>query len=286
MMRQGTFIADFFPDDIKAQIADGDLSNADFFQLPSPEGTDPAMLGGGDLVGAFSKNDATKQVVEYITSKEFGTNGYAEPGDLHLAARGLRRDAVLQRDPEEGGGHPCRHDAVRLRRLRPDAGRGGRRHRVDVPHAVVRGAVDDAERVPADRRLLAGELTADDRARRRRARSSDHPTDIPHNAVRRYRCRSSVRSSPSPQASRSPSSSTGCSTGWSSERMRDGRRGCCRGSSSFRSCCSSSSSSSTRSCALSSRASRGRGLDVARATRSSDSRTTSSCSRARCSSPC
>ncbi len=77
MMRQGSFIADFFPDDIKAQIADGDLSNIDFFQLPSPEGTDTAMLGGGDLVGAFTDSDATKQVVEYITGKEFGTNGYA-----------------------------------------------------------------------------------------------------------------------------------------------------------------------------------------------------------------
>jgi alpha-glucoside transport system substrate-binding protein len=77
MMRQGSFIADFFPDDIKAQIADGDLSNIDFFQLPSPEGTDTAMLGGGDLVGAFSNNEDTKAVVEYITGKEFGTNGYA-----------------------------------------------------------------------------------------------------------------------------------------------------------------------------------------------------------------
>ncbi len=77
MMRQGSFIADFFPDDIKAQIADGDLSNVNFFQLPAPEGTDNAMLGGGDLVGAFSKDDATKKVVEYITSKDFGTNGYA-----------------------------------------------------------------------------------------------------------------------------------------------------------------------------------------------------------------
>jgi alpha-glucoside transport system substrate-binding protein len=77
MMRQGSFIADFFPDDIKAQIADGDLSNIDFFQLPSPEGTDTAMLGGGDLVGAFTDSDATKQVVEYITGPEFGTNGYA-----------------------------------------------------------------------------------------------------------------------------------------------------------------------------------------------------------------
>ncbi|GAB3602768.1 ABC transporter substrate-binding protein [Microbacterium aureliae] len=77
MMRQGSFIADFFPEDIKAQIADGDLSNVDFFQLPSPEGTDTAMLGGGDLVGAFTNNESTKAVVEYITGKEFGTNGYA-----------------------------------------------------------------------------------------------------------------------------------------------------------------------------------------------------------------
>jgi alpha-glucoside transport system substrate-binding protein len=77
MMRQGSFIADFFPEEIKAQIAEGDLSNIDFFQLPSPEGTDTAMLGGGDLVGAFTDSDATKQVVEYITGKEFGTNGYA-----------------------------------------------------------------------------------------------------------------------------------------------------------------------------------------------------------------
>lgn len=77
MMRQGSFIADFFPDEIKAQIADGDLSNVNFFQLPSPDGTETAMLGGGDLVGAFSDSEATKQVVEYITSSDFGTNGYA-----------------------------------------------------------------------------------------------------------------------------------------------------------------------------------------------------------------
>ncbi|WP_447943498.1 ABC transporter substrate-binding protein [Microbacterium aurum] len=77
MMRQGSFIADFFPDDIKAQIAENDLTNIDFFQLPAPEGAEQAMLGGGDLVGAFTDSDEVKQVVEYITGKEFGTNGYA-----------------------------------------------------------------------------------------------------------------------------------------------------------------------------------------------------------------
>ncbi len=77
MMRQGSFIADFFPDDIKAQIAAGDLSNINAFKLPAPDGTTNAVLGGGDLVGAFSDSDAVKQVVEYITGKDFGTNGYA-----------------------------------------------------------------------------------------------------------------------------------------------------------------------------------------------------------------
>ena len=77
MMRQGSFISDFFPEDIKAQIEEGDLSNIDFFQLPSPEGTDVAMLGGGDLVGAFTNSDETKQVLEYLVGKDFGTNGYA-----------------------------------------------------------------------------------------------------------------------------------------------------------------------------------------------------------------
>lgn len=77
MMRQGSFIADFFPDEIKAQIAEGDLSNVDFFQLPSPEGTETAMLGGGDLVGAFTNDSDVAAVVEYITGKDFGTNGYA-----------------------------------------------------------------------------------------------------------------------------------------------------------------------------------------------------------------
>lgn len=77
MMRQGSFIADFFPDDIKAQIAEGDFTNVNFFKLPPPEGTDNAMLGGGDLVGAFSNDESTSAVVEYLVSAEFGTNGYA-----------------------------------------------------------------------------------------------------------------------------------------------------------------------------------------------------------------
>ncbi|MBE7195255.1 MAG: carbohydrate ABC transporter substrate-binding protein [Gordonia polyisoprenivorans] len=78
MMRQGTFITGFFPKDIQAQIAKGDTSNVNVFTLPTPsDAKTSGTLGGGDLVSAF-KNDANvKKVVDYITSKDFGTNGYA-----------------------------------------------------------------------------------------------------------------------------------------------------------------------------------------------------------------
>jgi len=77
MMRQGTFIADFFPDDIKAEIAAGDYTHTDAFPLPTPDGATSGALGGGDLVGAFNTDASTKQVLEYLVSKDFGTNGYA-----------------------------------------------------------------------------------------------------------------------------------------------------------------------------------------------------------------
>jgi len=78
MMRQGSFIADFFPDEIKAQIAEGDYTNVDVFPLPTPSDADTnGVLGGGDLVGAFSDGENAKKVVEFLVSSDFGTKGYA-----------------------------------------------------------------------------------------------------------------------------------------------------------------------------------------------------------------
>jgi alpha-glucoside transport system substrate-binding protein len=78
MMHQGTFIADFFPDDIKAQLTKGDYTNVNVFPLPSPQGSKTdGVLGGGDLVGAFNKDANTVKVLEYLLSKDFGSNGYA-----------------------------------------------------------------------------------------------------------------------------------------------------------------------------------------------------------------
>jgi alpha-glucoside transport system substrate-binding protein len=87
MMRQGTFITGFFPDDIQAQIAAGDTTNINAFPLPTPADAETsATLGGGDLVGAFNDTDNVKEVVDYLVGKDFGTNGYATDWSAHLSA--------------------------------------------------------------------------------------------------------------------------------------------------------------------------------------------------------
>jgi alpha-glucoside transport system substrate-binding protein len=87
MMRQGTFITGFFPKDIQAQIAKSDTTNVNVFTLPTPsDAKTSGTLGGGDLVSAFKNDAATKQVVSYLVSKEFGTNGYATKWTAALSA--------------------------------------------------------------------------------------------------------------------------------------------------------------------------------------------------------
>lgn len=75
MLRQGSFITDFFPDAIKAEVAAGNYANADVFPLPAPEGATAGVIGGGDLAGVFAGHvDAdVKKVAEFIFSDKVGT---------------------------------------------------------------------------------------------------------------------------------------------------------------------------------------------------------------------
>lgn len=86
MMRMPAFITGSFPKDIQAQLTKGDTSNVNAFPLPTPSdaAVKSAVLGGGLMAAAFNTKDATKQVVNYIVSKEFGANGYFAgwPGNL------------------------------------------------------------------------------------------------------------------------------------------------------------------------------------------------------------
>lgn len=53
MLRQGSFIVGFTPDEIQAAVADGDYSNFDAFPVPTPAGGEAGVIGGGDLFAVF-----------------------------------------------------------------------------------------------------------------------------------------------------------------------------------------------------------------------------------------
>jgi alpha-glucoside transport system substrate-binding protein len=72
MLRQGSFITDFFPKNIQAEIAAGDYSHADVFTLPTPDGGQAGVLGGGDLAAAFHNDTDVQKVLNFILSDKLG----------------------------------------------------------------------------------------------------------------------------------------------------------------------------------------------------------------------
>jgi len=73
MLRQGSFITDFFPDAIKAEVTAGNYAHADVFPLPAPEGAQAGVIGGGDLAAAFTNDSDVKKVLEFILSDKVGS---------------------------------------------------------------------------------------------------------------------------------------------------------------------------------------------------------------------
>ncbi len=53
MLRQGSFIVSFMPDNIQAEVAAGDYTHLDVFPIPTPEGGQAGVIGGGDLAAVF-----------------------------------------------------------------------------------------------------------------------------------------------------------------------------------------------------------------------------------------
>ena len=70
MLRQGSFITGFFPDNIKAELAAEDYTHADVFPLPAPEGANAGVIGGGDLGAVFQGHvdSDVQKVAEFIFS--------------------------------------------------------------------------------------------------------------------------------------------------------------------------------------------------------------------------
>ena len=79
MMRQGSFIVGFMPEDIQAEANSGDYSHIDAFPLPTPDGAQAGVIGGGDLFAVFQGHVdqdvakvaafiASDQVLKYMVS--------------------------------------------------------------------------------------------------------------------------------------------------------------------------------------------------------------------------
>ena len=66
-----------FPDEI---VNDLD-AQVGVFAMPGQTPEDKPVLGGGDLAGLFNQeNEAAQDLMAFLASADFGTNGYAENG--------------------------------------------------------------------------------------------------------------------------------------------------------------------------------------------------------------
>jgi alpha-glucoside transport system substrate-binding protein len=79
MYRQGNFVADEggFPEDVLADLD----QRVGVFPMPGKTAEEKPVLGGGDLAGIFAtENEAAQELLQFLSSAEFGTSGYGETG--------------------------------------------------------------------------------------------------------------------------------------------------------------------------------------------------------------
>ncbi|MEY2675173.1 MAG: hypothetical protein RL645_706 [Actinomycetota bacterium] len=73
MLKQGSFITGFFPDNIQAELKAKNYAHVGVFAYPGTAN----LLGGGDTAAVFRNNPAVAKVASYIMSDKFATKGYA-----------------------------------------------------------------------------------------------------------------------------------------------------------------------------------------------------------------
>ncbi len=72
MMKQGLFIADFFPASVKSQIASGDFSSANAFAMPAIAGGKQSVIGDGYIASAFKEDSDVAKVLGQMLNEKFG----------------------------------------------------------------------------------------------------------------------------------------------------------------------------------------------------------------------
>jgi alpha-glucoside transport system substrate-binding protein len=81
MLKQGSFITGFFPDDIQAELKAKNYTHVGVFAYPGTAN----LLGGGDTAGVFHNNPAVAKVAAFIMSDKMGTHGYASKASGFLS---------------------------------------------------------------------------------------------------------------------------------------------------------------------------------------------------------
>ncbi len=92
LTHQASFLAGFFPEGTNV-AEDGDVWA---FMLPGKTESDSAVTGGGEIVGAFSDDEATQKVLAYLSSPEWA-NARVSLGGVTSANNGL--DPASAKDP-------------------------------------------------------------------------------------------------------------------------------------------------------------------------------------------
>ena len=89
LTHQASFLSGFFPEGTDIS-EDGDVWA---FLLPSQSEDETFITGGGEIVGAFSEDEATQKVLEYLSSPEWADKRLAL-GGVTSANKGVDIEAV------------------------------------------------------------------------------------------------------------------------------------------------------------------------------------------------
>lgn len=97
---EGDFVANTIRDETTAKAKEG----FNFFPFPSIDGSDPAIVGGGDVVVMLKDNPAVRRLMEYLATGEAGEvwaklGGFSSPNkdvDLAVYPDDITREAARQ----------------------------------------------------------------------------------------------------------------------------------------------------------------------------------------------
>ena len=159
MYMEGGFVGGIALADVNPNLKPGET--IDFFPFPKiDEAQGDPLVGGGDITAAFVNNEDVAKLVEYLASPDAGEDLGLHRRD-RLAEQGRDGRRLPERARQEGGRAGRERADVRVRRLRPPAGR---------PRRGLGHAAPERAEGPEQDRLRAGDVPAAGTGRVRRLR--------------------------------------------------------------------------------------------------------------------